>query len=100
MVCGRPLASAVHRVAEADQPDGLAAVQDRRPVGDRPDRPIRCCMIGDEAPGPEYGELGYRMVELRLERQMRKLLTLVIVFGVLILLALLALAIMLASTPR
>ena len=54
----------------------------------------------DEAPGPEYGELGYRIVELRVERQMRKLLTLLIVFGVLGFLSLLALAIVLAPTPR
>jgi hypothetical protein len=54
----------------------------------------------DEAPGPEYGELGYRIVELRLEREMRKLLTLLIVSGVLIFLALLAVAIVLAVTPR
>ncbi len=57
-------------------------------------------MTADEAPDPEYGELGYRMVELRLERQMRTLLALLIVSGVLVFLSLLALAIMLSATPR
>ena len=57
-------------------------------------------MIDDEAPGPEYGELGYRMVELRLEREMRKLLTVLTVCSVLIFIGLLAIAIMLSPAFR
>jgi hypothetical protein len=57
-------------------------------------------MIDDEAPGPEYGELGYRIVELRIERELRKLLTVLIVFGVLIVIALLALVIVLSPALR
>jgi hypothetical protein len=57
-------------------------------------------MIDDEAPGPEYGELGYRIVELRIERELRKLLTVLIVFGVLIVIALLALVIVLSPAVR
>lgn len=70
------------------------------PLGDRPDRPIRCSMIDDDAPGPEYGELGYRIVELRVERELRKLLTVLIVFGVLIVISLLALVVMLSPAFR
>jgi hypothetical protein len=55
-------------------------------------------MLDDDESKPEYGELGYRMVELRLERQMRKLFTLLIVFDVLIFLSLLAIAIVVAPT--
>ena len=57
-------------------------------------------MIDDEAPGPEYGELGYRMVERRVERQMRKLLTLLIADAVLLFVSLLTIAILLSATPR
>jgi type IV secretory pathway component VirB8 len=57
-------------------------------------------MIDDEAPGPEYGEWGSRIVELRIERELRKLLTVLIVFGVLIVIALLALVIVLSPALR
>ena len=57
-------------------------------------------MIDDEAPGPEYGELGYRMVELRVERQIRRLVTLLIAYAVLLVVSLLAIAILLNATPR
>ena len=57
-------------------------------------------MIDDEAPGPEYGELGYRMVELRVERQIRRLVTLLIAYAVLLFVSLLAIAILLNATPR
>ena len=56
-------------------------------------------MLDDDEIKPEYGELGYRVMELRVERQMRTLFAILIVFGILIVVSALALALFLTPPP-
>ena len=56
-------------------------------------------MPHDDEIAPEYGELGYRIVELRVEREMRTLLAILIVFGLVIVVVLLVLALLLTPPP-
>jgi len=53
----------------------------------------------DEIP-PEYGELGHRIVELRAEREMRRLLAILIVCVTLLIVSLLVIALVLTPPPR
>jgi hypothetical protein len=50
-------------------------------------------MLDDDDITPEYGELGYRIIELRSGHEMRALLAILSLFGILLLVSLLVLTI-------